>query len=180
MSAKMASRAPVPLAAHPTMAVRVAMMRIRAAAAVAEARKAGESWLRAASAAVAAPPADGWPMSGLQVAVVTPSGQTERVDVADPLDVFRQALWLAVPKRKVSRPKRPSPLPPGPGHFPHRSPSHPCTECMCLQKSYSRKRMRLMERTKAPVNKQHFYPCPNCDEGWLKLRHHLCVCAMKK
>ena len=48
------------------------------------------------------------------------------------------------------------------------------------KKSYSRKRMRQLERTKALKNLNNFYPCPNCDEGWLKLRHHLCVCAMKK
>jgi len=26
------------------------------------------------------------------------------------------------------------------------------------------------------TDEQNFYPCPKCDKGFLKLRHHLCPC----
>jgi len=26
------------------------------------------------------------------------------------------------------------------------------------------------------VDAENFYPCPKCDKGFLKLRHHLCPC----
>ncbi|KAA0172308.1 hypothetical protein FNF27_06107 [Cafeteria roenbergensis] len=133
------------------MAVRAAMFGIRVSSAAALARHAGASWLAAASTAVrsaSAPGRDDALPFALEGAMASTSGSDMGSSAAaDPLEVFRQALWLAVPKRK---------------------------------KSYSRKRMRQMDSSKQAVNKQHFYPCPNCDEGWLKLRHHLCVCAMKK
>ena len=48
------------------------------------------------------------------------------------------------------------------------------------QTSYSKKRMRQMNPLYRETNQQHFYPCPKCDAGFLKLRHHLCPCDQKK
>lgn len=46
--------------------------------------------------------------------------------------------------------------------------------------SYSRKRQRQMNPLYGRVNVEHFYPCPKCDKGFLKLRHHLCPCDAEK
>ena len=46
--------------------------------------------------------------------------------------------------------------------------------------SYSRKRQRQMNPLYARTNLLNFYPCPKCDKGLLKLRHHLCPCDMEK
>lgn len=42
--------------------------------------------------------------------------------------------------------------------------------------SYSKKRLRQMNPLYASHDTQAFYPCPKCDKGLLKLRHHLCPC----
>jgi ribosomal protein L32 len=44
------------------------------------------------------------------------------------------------------------------------------------KKSYSRKRQRQLNPRYAATNVQNFYPCPKCDKGLLKLRHHVCPC----
>jgi hypothetical protein len=31
-----------------------------------------------------------------------------------------------------------------------------------------------------PCAPQNFYPCPKCDKGLLKLRHHVCPCDQEK
>ena len=46
--------------------------------------------------------------------------------------------------------------------------------------SYSRKRQRQMNPLYARKNLLNFYPCPKCDKGLLKLRHHLCPCDQEK
>lgn len=48
------------------------------------------------------------------------------------------------------------------------------------QKSYSRKRQRQMNPLNAAKNVQNFYPCPKCEKGLVKLRHHLCPCDQSK
>ena len=40
--------------------------------------------------------------------------------------------------------------------------------------------MRQNNPAKQLKDIQHFMPCPGCKEGYLKLRHHLCVCRMKE
>ena len=43
--------------------------------------------------------------------------------------------------------------------------------------SYSVKRQRQMNPAQALDRElQHAYPCPKCDRGYIKLRHHLCPC----
>jgi ribosomal protein L32 len=42
--------------------------------------------------------------------------------------------------------------------------------------SYSRKRLRQMNPQYQLDDNQSFYPCPKCDHGYLKLRHHICPC----
>ena len=42
--------------------------------------------------------------------------------------------------------------------------------------SYSKKRQRQMSPHYARKDVTHFYPCPKCDKGLLKLRHHICPC----
>lgn len=42
--------------------------------------------------------------------------------------------------------------------------------------SYSRKRKRQLNPLYAAQDIQHFYPCPKCTKGLLKLRHHICPC----
>ncbi len=44
------------------------------------------------------------------------------------------------------------------------------------KKSYSRKRQRQLNPRYAATDVQNFYPCPKCEKGLLKLRHHLCPC----
>ena len=46
--------------------------------------------------------------------------------------------------------------------------------------SYSRKRQRQMNPLYARSNLLNFYPCPKCEKGFLKLRHHLCPCDQEK
>lgn len=87
------------------MAVRAAMFGIRVSSAAASVRHAGASWLAAASTAVRSAPAlghdDHLPFA-LEGAMASTSGSDLGSSAsADPLEVFRQALWLAVPKRKV-------------------------------------------------------------------------------
>jgi len=43
--------------------------------------------------------------------------------------------------------------------------------------SYSVKRKRQMNPHAAVESElHHAYPCPKCDKGYIKLRHHLCPC----
>ena len=49
-----------------------------------------------------------------------------------------------------------------------------------LQTSYSVKRQRQMNPLYRNDPIQNFYPCPKCDKGLLKLRHHLCPCDQEK
>ena len=44
------------------------------------------------------------------------------------------------------------------------------------KKSYSRKRQRQLNPRYAATDVQNFYPCPKCEKGLLKLRHHVCPC----
>jgi ribosomal protein L32 len=46
--------------------------------------------------------------------------------------------------------------------------------------SVSRRRIRQNDTSKQLKNVEHFYPCPKCEHGYLKLRHHLCPCEMRK
>jgi len=46
--------------------------------------------------------------------------------------------------------------------------------------SYSRKRQRQMNPLYGRDQLENFYPCPKCDSGYLKLRHHLCPCDQEK
>jgi len=46
--------------------------------------------------------------------------------------------------------------------------------------SYSKKRQRQMSPHYARKDVTHFYPCPKCDKGLLKLRHHICPCDQVK
>jgi ribosomal protein L32 len=48
------------------------------------------------------------------------------------------------------------------------------------QTSYSRKRKRQMNPLYQLKNAQNFYPCPKCEHGYLKLRHHICPCDQEK
>ena len=47
--------------------------------------------------------------------------------------------------------------------------------------SYSVKRKRQMNPHAAVESElHHAYPCPKCDKGYIKLRHHLCPCDQEK
>ena len=46
--------------------------------------------------------------------------------------------------------------------------------------SYSKKRQRQMSPHYAREDLTNFYPCPKCDKGLLKLRHHICPCDQMK
>ena len=46
--------------------------------------------------------------------------------------------------------------------------------------SYSKKRQRQMSPHYARKEITSFYPCPKCDKGLLKLRHHICPCDQVK
>ena len=48
------------------------------------------------------------------------------------------------------------------------------------KKSYSKKRQRQMNPLYASKNVQNFYPCPKCEKGFLKLRHHVCPCDQER
>ena len=48
------------------------------------------------------------------------------------------------------------------------------------KKSYSRKRQRQLNPRYAATDVQNFYPCPKCEKGLLKLRHHVCPCDQEK
>ena len=48
------------------------------------------------------------------------------------------------------------------------------------KKSYARKRQRQMSHVYASHNLSHLYPCPKCDHGYLKVRHHMCPCDQEK
>lgn len=51
---------------------------------------------------------------------------------------------------------------------------------VCQQKSKAKSRERRNAYQKRLKNISHFYPCPKCEDGFLKLRHHLCPCDMEK
>lgn len=42
------------------------------------------------------------------------------------------------------------------------------------------RRIRQNSQNKRLRRIQHFSPCTKCDKGFMKLRHHLCVCDMEK
>ncbi len=46
--------------------------------------------------------------------------------------------------------------------------------------SYAKKRQRQMSPHYARKDLTNFYPCPKCEKGLLKLRHHICPCDQLK
>lgn len=46
--------------------------------------------------------------------------------------------------------------------------------------SYARKRSRQLNPLYASHDITHFYPCPKCTKGLMKLRHHVCPCDQEK
>ena len=48
------------------------------------------------------------------------------------------------------------------------------------RQSYSRKRHRQSNPLYREHETSHIYPCPKCDKGLLKLRHHVCPCDQER
>jgi ribosomal protein L32 len=48
------------------------------------------------------------------------------------------------------------------------------------RQSYSRKRHRQSNPLYREHETPHIYPCPKCDKGLLKLRHHVCPCDQER
>jgi hypothetical protein len=42
------------------------------------------------------------------------------------------------------------------------------------------KRIRQLSRLWNNEDLENYYPCPKCDHGYLKLRHHICPCDQEK
>ena len=58
-----------------------------------------------------------------------------------------------------------------------------CSVWLALPKrktSYAKKRVRQMSPHYARKELNNFYPCPKCEKGLLKLRHHICPCDQLK
>ena len=108
------------------------------------------AWLRAASAPASSAQSAAWPQPSLALAGLPPL----RADDDDGDGAACSApSWTEAIWRAV--PKR--------------------------KPSYSVKRQRQMNP--AAQNERelhHAYPCPKCDRGYIKLRHHLCPCDAEK